>query len=249
MENLQKTLALFGYTVNINECILPGKFRIELQESLLEKLEPGILSDPELNLPGMNEVFRLSKIYADLGIFCTNDIITGSCHQSASVALLLDLTSLLVPNSLTLTQTETFISYISANSCIFNSEVKLFPMTFPSKYPASLNILQDLKQVLDYWTSEYNRLSLFYPDIEEKQIPQRKDLVGLKDKIEEFCKEIRIFRIKYENDIRQYMEEGLENNRSIGKWSRACIGSYEKLQTLFYSIEDIWSSINVLIKN
>jgi hypothetical protein len=249
MEELQEILMTLGYfDTNINDCLLPCSYRLEFQEKLLERLEPGILSDPDLNLPGTTQLSRLNDIYTDLGIHSTPDIIQGNCPQSASVRLLIDLCTLIKPNNITIAQCQSYLNYIAENPCVFSNDVKLFPNTFPSKYsnPSSVH---ELQQILEYWNQEYYRLNLHSRVSDDKTTPQTSDLISLKDSIEQFSTEIRSFRKNYELDIQKYIGEGVEINRGIGKWSKDCAESYEKLRNLFVAIEDIWNSINSLTKS
>ena len=151
MEELKKNLNCLGITeIDIVECLLPCSLRLEIQEKLLEIIEPNIISDPDLNLPGSNQVSRLGLIYLDLGIYSTPDIIIGNCSQTSSIDLLNAICSLCLPSSITLQQSESLIEYIAKNPKIFNNEVKIFPATFPQKYSSSGNILNDMQQILEY---------------------------------------------------------------------------------------------------
>ena len=250
MEELENALAALGCReISVNEAIIPCNARLQLQERLLERLEPGILTDADVNLPGTSQVSRLLTIYADLGIYCTPDVILGNCSQSMSLGLLLDLCHMLRTTDIPLGQCEFLISHISRNPTIFNCHIGLFPPTFPAKYPVSGNVMQDMEQILEYWEQEYERLKETW-DLEEgkeQRLPSTEELRLLRGGIEEFCKEIKRFRREYEESLREYLGEPEEDNKGIGKWSRACISSYDKLQQLFQGIEEIWCSINILI--
>ncbi|OMJ75396.1 hypothetical protein SteCoe_25473 [Stentor coeruleus] len=251
MEALQDLMNNLGYEeIEINDIIVPGADRLSFQEQIIERIDPGILFDQELNLPGKTQLSRLLTIYTDYGIQTTIDIIQGTCQQSASINLIYTLLSLLQSNDNTMEELENHISYIANNPNIFLITMNLFPPTFPQKYPANANFLPDMMSILEYWKQEYKRLSLYSPEFQGKSLPNTADLKALRNSIEKFCKEVKEFRKNYEGCLREHMGEGVErNNLAIGKWSKACMSSYEKLQELFKNIESIWSSINILISH
>lgn len=251
MEALQDLMNSLGYAdIDINEVVVPGTNRLSFQEQILERIEPGILQDPELNLPGKTQLSRLLTIYTDYGIQTTIDIVQGTCQQSASINLIYALLNFLQSNNNTMEELENHISYISNNPNIFLTTMNLFPPTFPNKYPANANFLADMTSILEYWKQEYKRLSLYCPEFQGKSLPNTSDLKNLRNSIEKFCKEVKEFRKNYESCLREHMGEGVErNNLAIGKWSKACMSSYEKLQELFKNIESIWSSINIIISH
>lgn len=249
MEDLENFFISLGITnVNVREIMLPGVERISVQEKLLEIFEPGVLNDPDLNLPGTSQVSRLLNIYNDLGVPCSADIILGQCSQSLSINLLTNLCNLLRSPSVALNKSEELLTYIAKNPSIFQKDISLFPPTFPAKYNFNANILQDMRQIQEYWTQEYSRLESLNAGRESQSgLPTSEDITELKQAIEDFCKETRNFRKVYEETLQQHLGEASEDNKNIGKWAKSCMASYSKLQLLFQGIESIWSSINILI--
>jgi hypothetical protein len=251
METLEVLLLKLGFTdITADEISIPGSMRLEFQERCIELYEPGIFSDPELNLPGTTQLSRLCQIYSDLGISFTPDIILGNCTQSSSVTLLIALLTLLLPNSLQPSTIEPSISFLASNPLVFDPTLKLFPPTFPPKYPKSKSFIEELEATLEHWQQEYKRLATFHPEATVWETPTQDAVHRLRNNIIDFCDAIQKFRICYETEIQRYMGEGAsKTDFSIGKWSKACVGSYEKLFELFMSIEHIWSSINILINS
>lgn len=247
MEVLEQALEYFGLNKNLaTEICLPTPGRIAFQEEILNKIEPNILNDPDLNLPGTTQLSRLQSIYNDLGIPTTPDIIQGLCPQSTSISHLLSLIALLNP-TLSTDSLESNMNFISNNPLIFEKTAKLFISTFPPKFSPSNNTSQELLMTLEYWKQELKRISVIFPKGGESELPENEVLKEYQRQIEGFFEEIRVFRQFYQENLQRFMTEGDESGEGVGKWSRVCVKNYEKIEKMLESIEGIWSAINTLV--
>jgi hypothetical protein len=247
MEGLEILLKGFGFDIEDSlDIVLPTQKRIEFQEMVLEIFEPGILRDPDLNLPGVTQIARLTTIYSDLGIPSSSEIIQGTCPQSTSISHLISLLMLLTP-SFPLESLERNLNFISSNFSIFDKQTKLFLSNFPPKHSSSTSISQELQITLDYWSQEVKRVSSMAPKLQETDLPDQNLLKNYKNALENFIKSLKIFKKTYQEKIQMFMTEGVEKEDSIGKWSKVCVEEYEKIENMLKDVESIWESVNVLV--
>jgi len=249
MEVLEEGLEYFGMDRNLaTEICLPTLGRLVFQEEVLNRIESGVVNDPDLNLPGTTRISRLQTIFNDLGIPTTPDIIQGLCPQSTSISHLLSLISLLNP-ALPIDSLESNMCFISNNPLIFEKTAKLFISTFPPKFSASSNTSQELLMTLEYWKQELKRISLIFPKGGDSELPDNLVLKEYQQQIEGFSEEIRVFRKFYQESLQRFMTEGDESGEGVGKWSRVCVKNYEKIEKMLGNIEGIWSAINTLVNS
>jgi hypothetical protein len=247
MEVLEQALEYFGLDRNLAiEICLPTPGRLAFQEEILNRIEPGILNDPDLNLPGTTQLTRLQVIYNDLGIPANIDIIQGLCPQSTSISHLLSLVSLLNP-AVSIDSLESNMNFISNNPLIFEKTSKLFISTFPTKFSPSNNTSQELLMTLEFWKQELKRISIIFPKGGESELPENTALKEYQRQIEGFSEQIKVFRMFYQESLQRFMTEGDESGEGIGKWSRVCVKNYEKIEKMLENIEGIWSAINTLV--
>lgn len=247
MEILQVALEYFGLDKGLaTEICLPTPGRLAFQEELLNQIEPGILDDPDLNLPGSTQLSRLQTIFTDMGIPSTPEIIQGLCPQSLSISHLLSLISLL-NSPLPLETLESNMNFISANPLIFEKTAKLFMSTFPPKFSQSSNTAQELSLTLDYWKQELKRISTIFPKGAESELPETTVLKEYQREISRFSEEVKSFRRFYQENLQKFMTEGDESGEGIGKWSQVCVRNYEKIEKMLENVECVWSAINTLV--
>lgn len=247
METLLELMRIFGLDDGIvTEIVLPTLKRLEFQEEIVEKIEPGVLSDPDLNLPGTSQVARLGLIFVDMGIPASSEVIIGTCAQSMSVSHLVALLVMLNP-ALPISILERNLNFICSNTTIFEKPSKLFLSSFPPKHSNPVNILQDLQINLDYWTQEYKRIVVLAPKVNDDGELTTDFVREYMKSIENFTGQVRKFSKSYKEVLQMHMTEGIDKDECIGKWSQVCVEGYEKIEDMLKDVESIWSSINTLI--
>ncbi|CAG9333128.1 unnamed protein product [Blepharisma stoltei] len=283
---LYENLVAIGYPLSSDSCssideieremtifLIPGEARLHIQEWLIEKYEPGILSDSDLNLLSENQYHRLHYAYLQIGLGAQSlEVIQGQCGHDSSISLLINLVELVKFSSAdpvsTLKNSELCLNYITENlQDIFSQELKIFPPTFPQKYSSSSkNALIDLDQTIQYWENHLESLksqtSLLNVEVFYEE-PTKQQVKDLKEEIEKFSKEIKDYRSLYEQEIQQELAHkyyGLDQQAvsaiqsaphfspllGIGKKSSDCKKSHEKVMKLLEDIENIWGMLNVI---
>ena len=211
--------------------ILPGPSRLQLQEWLVETFEPGILQDPDVNLPLYSPVQRLAAVYDQLGVHYEGpDVIEGLTGTAASVRLLQSVSDFVVASrsaekpaeslsntecNLILENAGTLLGYICENrERVFFSEPKLFPPTFPARNLAAAKCdkVGELERALEKWQAELNgvksQVALLSKDfIESEQFPPSSEqLAQLRVSLSQFVTTLRLFKSVYEEKMQPELQ-------------------------------------------
>jgi len=211
--------------------IVPGPARLQLQEWLLDTFEPGVLEDPDIQLPGLSPSQRIAAVYDQLGVhYDSVESIEGHTGAEASLRLLQQLSDFVItsrsverPNE-TLSNAEAnvvlensgmLLTYICDNrERVFFSEPKLFPPTFPARnlQAAKCDKVGELQRALDKWQAELSgvksQVALLSKDfIESEQFPPSSEqLAELRHSLGQFVSTLRLFKSVYEEKLQPELQ-------------------------------------------
>lgn len=211
--------------------IVPGPARLQLQEWLLNAFEPGVLEDPDIQLPGLSPSQRLATVYDQLGVrYESLDNIDGLTGTEASIRLLQHLSDFVCASrsaekpsealtnaeaNVVLENSAALMTYICDNrERVFFSEPKLFPPTFPARnlQAAKCDKVGELQRALEKWQAELNgvksQVALLSKDfIESEQFPPSSEqLAQLRHSLGQFVSTLRLFKSVYEEKLQPELQ-------------------------------------------
>lgn len=255
---LLETLKVLGYPyLNGDTCeaiqifIVPGQARLHLQQWLLDIFEPGIMIQPEIELPTHNIYQKLQNIYEHIGIaYETTETIRGNAGHEACLRVLTELAEFALEATGQFDGVERakgLIGLIAQNTEeLFSCEVKIFPPTFPAKHSGSGGELQkELLSHISYWEGQLAHIRAqleMYSSECGLSVPPTATLISLRREIQQFSETMTEFKIEYEDRFQGKMP--VKNPvTGLGAASHKAVSVHIHLASLLEDIESIWSHL------
>jgi tetratricopeptide (TPR) repeat protein len=267
LSHLFNTLQQLGFPLpgrferaEVEQFLAPGEARLMLQEWLVETYENGILTDPDINSPNYSRYQRLQFAYDVLGVHYDNlKAIQGLSGFESALSVLTQLCDLAMAaaedfNEDSVTAVR-LINFISDNrSRVFDPVAKLFPPSFPPKFPGvQQDRINELQRTVEHWETSLEQLRDKAPDAAELAVDIYPTAVQLKDldtALKAFSRALHDFRISYETSLQtelvaRHFNPASSSTRDLGLGSLSLSGlsAHSDIEQTLRQLEEVWSGM------